>query len=440
MKRTFCILFSCALLTAQLPSAAAEAPKIAEIYASADVQASDSENTGTTFSATVRYVFEDGTYKELSIRDSESRETARPAGEAEPENPGFVRIYPQEEESVSDPTTPAPQDESAALTYDEGVDTEITISGYTPYSGEGAPGFLTAGDKVAVISPSALSDQEQAEATAEGLRAWGYEPVLGNYAYAEQRTMEECMEDLRWALEDPEIKAIFCIRGGYGATEVMDALTDDVIAAAKKPIIGYSDITAYHAGWTCAGVPSVHASMSAAFSDFPEACAEAEQRMLRGEVPTYQCASDALCRTGTAEGILVGGNLSTFAALLDSDYDSTKLDQPYILFLEEVGENMQHIHRYLTILKHSGVLDRAAGVVFGEWTVLPSDGMGNYGAARGGKFASVADMITRQFLADVKIPVAFGFPAGHGESNYPLLMGAPVKLDVTEESYTLSWQ
>ena len=100
---------------------------------------------------------------------------------------------------------------------------------------------------------------------------------------------------------------------------------------------------------------------------------------------------------------------------------------------------MQHIHRFLTILKHRGILDRAAGIVFGEWIGLPTDGLGNYGAARGRLFESAADMISRQFLSDLDIPVAFGFPAGHGDVNYPLLMGAEAILDVSAESYTLSW-
>ena len=173
------------------------------------------------------------------------------------------------------------------------------------------------------------------------------------------------MEDLRWALEDPDIKAIFCVRGGYGATEVLDVLEDDLIASACKPIIGYSDITAYHGAWTRAGLPSIHACMSTAFGEFPEACAEAEQRIMTGEIPSYECEADPCCRAGTAEGTLIGGNLATFTASVDTAYDSTKLTQPYILFLEEVGENMQHIHRYLTILKHKGILDRAAGIIFG---------------------------------------------------------------------------
>jgi muramoyltetrapeptide carboxypeptidase len=262
---------------------------------------------------------------------------------------------------------------------------------------------------------------------------------MGRHVYGQQRTVETCLQDLQWALTDPEIRAIFCVRGGYGSTEVMDVLPAELIAAANKPIIGYSDITVYHAAWNAAGLPSIHAGMSAAFGDLPEDCAEAELHMMNGALPVYQCHANAYCREGTAEGILIGGNLSTFTATLDTAYDSTVPAQPYILFFEETGENMQHIHRYLTILKHKGILDNAAGIVFGEWTGLPADGLGNYGATRGGPFASTADMISRQFVDGMDIPVAFGFPAGHGKINYPLLMGAAAKIEVSEDSYTLSW-
>ena len=109
------------------------------------------------------------------------------------------------------------------------------------------------------------------------------------------------------------------------------------------------------------------------------------------------------------------------------------------MFLEDEGENLQHIHRYLTILKNAGVLDGAAGIVFGEWEEIPTDLEDYDGNSRGGEFTSMADMISREFLQDIDAPVAFGMPSGHGDVNYPLLMGEQAHLDVTEEGFTLSW-
>jgi len=323
-------------------------------------------------------------------------------------------------------------------TTDEGVNTPITVS-YDGGHATNADYFLSKGDSVAVISPSALPSQEQVDAVVAGLKEWGYVPVEGKHVVQQDRTLDDCIADLTWALQDPTIKAVFCVRGGYGASEVLDAMQLDLIAQASKPVIGYSDITTLHSAWTRAGLPSIHASMSAAFDDFPQECAEAEQRMLEGETPTYTCQGSEFDKQGTAQGVLIGGNLSTFTSVLGTAWDCTQIDQPYILFLEDIGEDVQHVHRYIALLKHLGVLDRAAGIVFGEWTEVPTD-MDDYdGSARGGTFASTNEMIARQYLADLDCPVAFGFPAGHGDNNYPLLMGATAQLDVSDDSFTISW-
>ena len=441
MKQALCMILLIAFFALTLSQAFAETPEVAAIYAAPGAKSGEDPGEGAG-AVNLLYLFRDGTYKQETVAaDAENGEAGAPS---------YVRVYPLEGEAETIPTpiptpeptpepTPAAPPEETEESYDEGVDTPIEITGYTPYRGAHENYFLAPGDRIAVITPSAMAGKEQTERTAAGLRAWGFVPVLGRHVYADVRTLEECMADFRWALEDPEIKGIFCVRGGYGATEVMDALGGELIAAANKPILGYSDITVYHGAWTRAGLPSIHACMSGAFGDFPADCAEAELRLMRGEIPAYRCETDEYGKPGTAEGVLIGGNLSTFTATLDTAYDSTALEGPYILFLEEIGENMQHIHRYLTILKHKGVLDNAAGIVFGEWVDLPADGRGNCGDDRGGLFASVADMISRQFLDGLDVPVAFGFPAGHGDVNYPLLMGETARLEVSGEAFTLSW-
>lgn len=317
----------------------------------------------------------------------------------------------------------------------EGEDTRCEVS-YKPYIGENGDLFLKQKDKIAVISPSSLPSREQTDAVMNGLKDWGYEPVEGKYVCVETRRLEDVLEDLEWALEDPKIKAVFCVRGGYGASEIADVLPAEMIRNAKKLIIGYSDITVYHSAWTSNGLPSIHSCMSATFSDLSESCFEAEEKILKGEIPVYTCDCNSYCRQGEATGTLIGGNLSTFTSVIGTAYDCTKTGEPYILFLEDVGEDIQHIHRYLTILKHTGVLDNASGIVFGEWTEMPPDMADYSGSSRGGTYKSVADMIARQFLNDIDVPVAFGFPAGHGNINYPLLMGEKAQLKVDHDHFT----
>ena len=324
-------------------------------------------------------------------------------------------------------------------TFTEGADTAIAVTGYTDLNTTHPDFFLHKGDKIAVISPSTLPSREQVDATVEGLKEWGYSPVEGKYAYAEERTLDECKEDLAWALEDPSIEAIFCVRGGYGTSEVMDAISLDDVRSADKPIIGYSDITIFHSAWTVTGLPSIHSSMSFAFTNLPEECTDVQRKIMQGQIPSYSCAANEYCKPGTAEGVLIGGNLSTFTATLNTAYDCMQTKEPYILFVEDVEEDMQHIHRYLTILRNCGVLEGAAGIVFGEWVDTPAECADYNGSSRGGTFASVADMIDRQFLQDVDVPVAFGFPAGHAGVNYPLLMGQTARLDIDDDAFTLEW-
>lgn len=327
----------------------------------------------------------------------------------------------------------------AADERSEGVDTPCEVQ-FVQYTGPWHDLFLSEGDRIAVISPSSLPSREQVDAVVNGLREWGYTPVEGKHVCEEVRTLGDCLEDLKWALEDPSVKAIFCVRGGYGASEVMDQLPEGLIASSCKLIIGYSDITVYHSAWTVAGLPSVHSPMSSTFTDLPEANAEAVKRLLQGEMPVYTCKNGLYYRTGKAEGVLIGGNLSTLTATLNTAYDCTAQGVPYILFLEDVGENLQHIHRYLTVLKHFDVLDRASGLIFGEWTEIPLLDEDDIDAnSRGGDYKATADMITREFTGSLEIPVAFGFPAGHGKVNWPLLMGVKARLIVTEDSYRIEY-
>ncbi len=323
--------------------------------------------------------------------------------------------------------------------FSEGVDTPIEVTEYEEMKGTHAEYFLKQGDKVAVISPSSLPSRAQTDAVIKGLSEWGYVPVEGKYVCTADRTLDNCREDLEWALRDPEIKGIFTVRGGYASCEVVETMDRELIREARKPIIGYSDITACHSAWTRAGLPSIHASMSAAFTDLPKECAEVERRMLQGEIPAYKCAGSEYDSRGTAEGILVGGNLTIMMTVANTGYDAVKLDQPYILFLEDVECDYHQVHYAMTVLKNNGVLDHAAGIVLGEWIDTDPESGDYTGDSRGGRFRSVYDMIYRQFLKDLDIPIAYGFPGGHGETNYPLLMGEKVRLCVTEDDFTLEW-
>ena len=321
--------------------------------------------------------------------------------------------------------------------FSEGVDTTCRITDYHPCSNV-SDYFLKEGDKVAVLSPSAYPSTKQRDATVNTLKMLGYVPVEGTYTVGSVRTVENIAEDIRWALEDEDIKAIVCVRGGAGSSEVLDYMGLEPIIAGGKLIVGFSDITTYLSAWTISGHLSIHGSTSG-FKDDDGIWSDALKHMMQGEIPTYECVGSSYDKPGTAEGILIGGNLSVLLSVIGTAYDPTRIDQPYILFLEDTEEDIEHIHRYLTVLKHLGILNNAAGLIFGQWTDIP--GAGCYsGDSRGGEFQGMADMIDRQFLNDLNIPVAFGFPSGHSDINYPLLMGSTAKLTVTDNSYTIEFK
>jgi muramoyltetrapeptide carboxypeptidase len=295
------------------------------------------------------------------------------------------------------------------------------------------PAFLQKGDKVALISPSYFTPMENVEKTAEVLKEWGLEPVIGpnvgkvvDGRYA--GTVDERVSDIRWALNDPTIKAIICNRGGYGTIQLIDELTLAELKASPKWLVGFSDITTLHGLLTRAGVMSIHGTMSSFLAKGGKDKTSTMMRdLLLGNVPRYELPAHPQNITGTATGTLVGGNLCTFAPNLGSQADAT-IGQNLILFVEEVGESMHNIDRQMRVLQMNGVLDRCKGIILGEFTDCGSEFT----------YESVEAML-HNMLAEYNIPVLCGYPGGHGDVNLPIVMGAPVTIDVRNDGATLQF-
>ena len=293
------------------------------------------------------------------------------------------------------------------------------------------PPFLKAGDKVALISPSYSTPMTTIQNAANVLRTWGLTPVIspnadkqldGKYA----GTPEQRASDVRWAVNDPEIKAIICNRGGYGSIQLINLLSLEEIQASPKWIVGYSDISTLHGLWNCAEVMSLHATMSTFFASGGTTKTITMMRdFLLGKVPHYELPAHSQNIQGQARGILVGGNVCTFAPNVGTQADATRSDS-LILFVEEVGESMHNVDRQMRILQLNGVLDRCCGVILGEF-----EGCGSEFT-----FVSCEAMI-REMIEPYHIPLLCGFPAGHGNVNLPLVMGAPVSIDVRSNGATV---
>ena len=295
------------------------------------------------------------------------------------------------------------------------------------------PDYLSAGDKVALISPSYYTDMENVTKTADVLRGWGLEPAIGPnvgkvYEGKYAGTVEERLSDIRWALNDPDIKAIICNRGGYGTIQLINRLGYDELKASPKWLVGFSDITTLHGLLSRAGVMSIHGTMSSFLAKGgTDQTSTLMRDMLMGIVPRYEVPAHPQNIQGRASGVLVGGNLCTFVPNLGSEADIA-CGRDIILFVEEVEESMHNIDRQMRILQLNGALARCRGIILGEFTDCGTEFT----------YDSVEAML-HEMLEPYGIPVLCGFPAGHGDVNLPLMMGAPVTMDVRADGATLQF-
>jgi len=281
---------------------------------------------------------------------------------------------------------------------------------------------LKKGDKVAFLSPAYWLAEEAIQQASEVVESWGLEPVLGKYvgiieAGAYAGTADERAADLRWALEEDDIKAIVCARGGYGSIHLLDRVPLSLYAEHPKWLIGHGDITVLLCAMVAAGVMGIYGPM--AMEMVAERSLEKDllRNMLFGDLPQYTFPTHPCNLLGHAEGILIGGNLSSYSPLAGSKYNLAP-GHDIILFIEEVEESLHGIDRLFYMLKLQGILSRVKGVILGEFTAINFDL----------QYDSVEQMLTKHFH-DSQIPVCCGFPTGSNDC-FPLIEGANAVLDV----------
>lgn len=298
------------------------------------------------------------------------------------------------------------------------------------------PAALKPGDKVAIISPASACKGKYVTGACAVLRQWGYEPVVGTYTLGKNGsfagTIEERQSDLMAALVDPEIKAILCSRGGYGSIQELCEMDLGVFARNPKWLIGYSDITAMHGAITSQGVMSLHGPMGEHLTKFNgnDSCSRVLRNILAGEMPHYKVAADPRNRQGRASGLLLGGNLALLTSITASPVDmlSTYGDRDVILFVEDVGESLERLNRMFYSLRANGTFDRIKGLIVGSFSEVKYTP----------DFKHVYDMV-ESIVAKYDFPVAYGFPVGHTDANFPMPEGAWVTLTVDENGAELDF-
>ncbi len=296
------------------------------------------------------------------------------------------------------------------------------------------PPFLRPGDTIGITCPSGYVSEERVHYAVQVLQHWGYQVRIGKTVGSEHfyfsGTDEARRTDLQEMLDDPEIKAILMGRGGYGMSRIIDDL--DFTAFYQKPkwVCGFSDITLLHSHIQANyNIATLHSPMCGAFSpdtehsDFLLSLKEA----LEGKPAVYQTGASSFNRPGKATGILTGGNLAMLAHSTGSVSAVDTRDK--ILFIEDIGEHLYNADRMLLNLKRAGKLEALAGLVVGSFTDMQDTER---------PFGQTMEQIISDKIAEYNYPVCFGFPAGHQEVNYTLMLGVPHELTVNSNMVHLS--
>ncbi|HWQ27816.1 MAG TPA: LD-carboxypeptidase [Dehalococcoidia bacterium] len=276
------------------------------------------------------------------------------------------------------------------------------------------------------MAPSGAVQEARLERGVRVLERWGLRVRLGESIRARRGYLagddDARLRDLQRMLDDPDVRAVFCARGGYGSQRLVPSLCLAALSAAPKPVVGYSDASALLAAIVGAGVVAVHGPMVA--QDMARGLSARSEdhlrRLLADPGYVWEAELPEIVRPGRAVGRLVGGCLSVVAALAGTPWAPDT--DGAILFLEDVHERPYRIDRLLTQLRQAGMLDRLAGLVFGTMMLCPV-------------VDDVAPLdVIRACCADLPCPVAFGLPAGHqgdgpGIDHLALPLGLPVAMD-----------
>ncbi len=295
------------------------------------------------------------------------------------------------------------------------------------------PPYLKKGNTVSITCPAGYMAAEKAQTCISTLQSWGFDVMVGKTLGSKSKNYFSGSDEIRKnemqaMLDDENIHAILCGRGGYGVTRIIDEL--DFTKFKKKPkwIIGFSDITILHAHlYTKVKVASLHAPMAAAFNEGENIYIQAWHKALIGKKAKFSCAAHSFNKCGTASAEIIGGNLSLLVHLIGTTSDMNTKNK--ILFIEDIGEHIYNVDRMLYQLKRSGKLDNLAGLIVGGFTDMQDTER---------PFGKKVYKLIKEITGPYNYPVCFDFPVSHQTENYALKVGLPYILKISKNKTQLT--
>lgn len=297
------------------------------------------------------------------------------------------------------------------------------------------PKRLQAGDTLGVIAPSSAIPEHVIEKALENLTNLGFKLKLGKNVRASKGylagTDEQRIEDLHWAFSDPEVDAVWCIRGGYGATRILPMIDFKIIKKNPKIFIGYSDITALHVAiFQKTGLVTFHGPVGT--SDYTEFTKPNVWDLLTKPTPQYllkhseenlknesNLFKPEVITAGKCQGQLIGGNLSLLSAMDGTPYALKNL-KGKILFMEDIDERPYRVDRMLTQMLQAHDFKQLAGIALGIFEGCNPKVDEN----------SLTLMeCFKDRLGNLGIPVMYGLSFGHIKNQYTLPVGIEAILD-----------
>ena len=295
------------------------------------------------------------------------------------------------------------------------------------------PASLQKGDTIAIIATARKNVDDNLKPAIDLLQSWGLKVVIGKSIGLDNHqlagTDEQRAADFQAQLDNPNIKAIWCVRGGYGTVRIIDLVDFTKFKENPKWIIGFSDVTVIHSYLNKINVASIHAVMPVTVAKATPSAVESLRKSLFGESLQYELSCEPENRNGKAKGEIVGGNLSILYSLMGSN---AQIDcKGKILFLEDLDEYLYHIDRMLMSLKRCGCFDNLNGLIVGSMTKMKDNDI---------PWGKNANQIIAEITKGYSFPILYNFHAGHIHDNNALIFGKQVSLELNNETSKLTFE